>query len=89
MSKKVLHGVVVSDKGDKTVTVKVTRKFAHKLYKKIITDTKKYYAHDEDNKYKVGDLVSIEESRPISKTKKWLVIASSGRAKGVTQEIKG
>lgn len=73
MPKRILQGVVVSDKTDKTVTVKVERKFLHPLYQKTVRTSKKYAAHDETNKYKVGDTVKIEESKPISKTKKWVV----------------
>ena len=74
MPKRILQGVVVSDKTDKTVTVKVERKFLHPLYQKTVRTSKKYAAHDEQNKYKIGDEVKIEESKPISKTKKWVVI---------------
>ena len=74
MPKRILQGVVVSDKTDKTVTVKVERKFLHPLYQKTVRTSKKYAAHDETNKYKTGDTVKIEESKPISKTKKWVVI---------------
>ncbi len=74
MPKRVLAGVVVSDKADKTVTVKVERKFKHPMYKKIVKVSKKYAAHDPNNKYKIGDGVSIMESRPISKTKAWVVV---------------
>lgn len=75
MPKRILQGVVVSDKTDKTVTVKVERRIPHKLYKKIITKSKKYHAHDEENKFKNGDVVSIQETKPISKTKSWVVIS--------------
>lgn len=74
MPKRVLQGTVVSSKASKTVTVKVVRKFLHRLYKKTITVSKKYAAHDESNQYKEGDAVRIIESRPISKTKKWVVL---------------
>lgn len=77
MPKRILQGTVVSDKGDKTVTVEVKRRIPHKLYKKIITRTKKYRAHDESNKFKEGDVVSIEESKPISKSKSWVVIGGT------------
>jgi len=70
-----MQGVVVSDKMDKTVTVKVERRVRHPVYKKIIRRSKKYAAHDENNAYKVGDVVSIRECRPISKRKTWEVIA--------------
>jgi small subunit ribosomal protein S17 len=76
MPKRVLQGVVVSDKTDKTVVVKVERRFTHPLLKKTVRRSKKYQAHDETNQYKVGDVVSIEESRPISKTKRWVVVGA-------------
>lgn len=74
MPKRILQGVVVSDKADKTVTVRVDRRLMHKKYKKIIHISKKYAAHDEQNKFKVGDAVRIIESRPISKSKSWKVL---------------
>lgn len=74
MPKKILKGTVISDKMDKTVVVSVERVFQHPLYKKTIKSRKKYYAHDEENKCKVGDVVEIIESRPISKTKRWKVL---------------
>ena len=77
MSKRVLTGVVVSDKNDKTVLVQVERYVAHPLYKKKIRRHKKYAAHDEQNHFKIGDTVSIVESRPISKTKSWIVETAS------------
>ena len=70
MPKRVLKGVVVSDKSDKTITVLVSRKVMHPVYKKYIKRSKKYSAHDENNKFKIGELVTIQESKPISKTKK-------------------
>ncbi len=73
MPKRILIGTVVSDKTDKTVTVLVERKVKHPLYGKIIRRSKKYHAHDETNEYKPGDVVRIEETRPISKTKTWAV----------------
>jgi small subunit ribosomal protein S17 len=73
MPKRILIGTVTSDKADKTVTVKVERKVRHPLYGKIIRRSKKYHAHDENNEYRVGDVVMIEECRPISKTKTWIV----------------
>ncbi|MDA1089049.1 MAG: 30S ribosomal protein S17 [Proteobacteria bacterium] len=75
MPKRVMQGVVVSDKMNKTVTVKVERRIMHPLYKKFILRSKKYAAHDEDNACKVGDIVSIRECRPISKRKKWEVLS--------------
>ncbi len=74
MSRRVLQGVVVSDKADKTVTVLVKRRVLHPLYKKYLTRSKKYHAHDEENRCKVGEKVRIEECRPISKTKTWNVL---------------
>lgn len=74
MPKRVLQGVVVSSKTDKTITVKVERRFKHPIYKKIVKVSKKYTAHDPENTYKDGDKVSIVESRPISKTKSWVVL---------------
>ena len=69
MPKRILQGVVVSDKNDKTVVVKVERRFTHPLLKKTVRRSKKYHAHDEANAYKVGDVVRIEEIAPISKLK--------------------
>lgn len=74
MPRRVLQGTVVSDKGDKTVTILVERRVMHPIYKKYIRTSKKYAAHDEQNKYKVGDAVSIIECRPISKRKRWTVM---------------
>ncbi len=78
MPKRLLSGTVVSSNSNKTIVVKVTRRVKHKLYKKIISRSKKYHAHDENNKYKVGDLVSIIESKPISKLKTWVVLDNTG-----------
>lgn len=75
MPKRVLHGVVVSDKMDKTVTVLVERRVIHPVYKKFIRRSKKYAAHDEHNTFKIGDTVSIRECRPRSKRKRWEVLA--------------
>ena len=74
MPKRILVGTVTSDKTDKTVTVLVERKVKHPLYGKIIRRSKKYHAHDEDNSFKVGETVRIEETRPLSKLKNWKVI---------------
>jgi len=74
MPKRILSGTVVSSNANKTIVVKVTRRVKHKLYKKIISSSKKYHAHDEENNFKVGDDVRIIESKPISKLKSWLVI---------------
>ncbi|MSP87280.1 MAG: 30S ribosomal protein S17 [Alphaproteobacteria bacterium] len=77
MPRRVLQGRVVSDKCDKTITVIVERRFMHPQYKKFITRSKKYAAHDEANAHKVGDVVRIRECRPISKRKRWEVIADA------------
>ena len=74
MPKRLLQGIVVSDKADKTIVVNVERRFTHPILKKTVRRTKKYQAHDAENKFKVGDRVTIEESKPISKTKRWVVI---------------
>ena len=74
MPKRVLTGVIVSDKGEKTVIVNVERKVKHPLYGKIIRRSKKYHAHDEANEYKAGETVRIEEIAPLSKLKTWKVI---------------
>ena len=75
MPKRVLQGVVVSDKNDKTIVVQVERRYTHPLLKKTVRRTKKYHAHDEQNSFKVGDQVSIQETRPISKNRRWIAIA--------------
>ncbi len=75
MPKRILQGVVVSDKMDKSVVVRVERRVMHPVYKKYIKRSKNYTAHDEKNLCKVGDNVQIMESRPISKTKSWVVIS--------------
>ena len=76
MPKKILTGVVVSDKPNKTITVLIERKYSHPVLKKIVRVRKKYNAHDENNKYKTGDKVSIVESRPFSKNKRFQVMES-------------
>ena len=86
MPKRILTGTVTSDKTDKTVTVKVERKVKHPLYGKIMRRSKKYHAHDEDNAFKMGDTVRIEETKPISKTKTWKVIETVKASKGVAVE---
>ena len=86
MPKRILVGTVTSDKTDKTVTVKVERKVKHPLYGKIIRRSKKYHAHDEENAFKMGDTVRIEETKPISKTKTWKVIDTVQASKGVAVE---
>jgi len=74
MSKKILDGIVISDKGDKSITVVVERKYQHPVLQKVVKTKKKYRVHDENNIFKTGDKVSIIESRPLSKTKKFKVI---------------
>ena len=73
MPKRLLSGKVVSSKSNKSIVVEVTRRVKHKLYKKIIKKVKRYHAHDEDNIYKIGDNVTIQEVKPISKMKTWIV----------------
>ena len=87
MPKRVLQGVVVSDKQDKTVVVKVERRFTHPVMKKTVRRTKNYHAHDENNSAKVGDTVLIQESRPYSKLKTWELV--SGGAGGEAQQGSG
>lgn len=82
MPRRVLQGVVVSDKADKTVTVLVERRVMHPVYKKIIRRSKRYHAHDEANHYKIGDSVRIEECRPISKSKSWKVVEEGAAGAG-------
>ena len=77
MPKRVLQGVVVSDKNNKTVVVEVERRFTHPLFKKTVRRSKKYHAHDEENASKIGDKVWIQESAPISKNKRWVVLKHS------------
>jgi small subunit ribosomal protein S17 len=88
MPKRILQGIVVSDSCDKTVIVRVERRVMHPVYKKYVSRSKKYAAHDEDNRYRSGDAVRIEESRPISKRKSWIVIdgpeAAPGRRRAAT-----
>ncbi len=83
MSRKEKIGLVVSDKMNKTVIVRVERKIAHPLYKKIVSRRKKFYAHDEENEAKTGDLVRIVESRPLSKLKRWKVAEIVEKGKGL------
>ena len=87
MPKRVLQGVVVSDKQDKTVVVKVERRFTHPVMKKTVRKTKNYHAHDENNSAKVGDTVLIQESRPYSKLKTWELV--SGGTAGEAQQGSG
>lgn len=77
MPKRVLQGTVVSDTNEKTVVVRVDRAFTHPLLKKTVRRSKKYHAHDEENSAKVGDLVWIQESTPISKNKRWVLVPNA------------
>jgi small subunit ribosomal protein S17 len=90
MPKRVLQGVVISDKQDKTVVVKVERRFTHPVMKKTVRRSKKYHAHDETNSAKVGDTVFIQESRPHSKLKTWELVPSerAGQGSGLVEKIK-
>jgi small subunit ribosomal protein S17 len=86
MPKRILQGVVVSDVQSKTIIVRVDRRVMHPIYKKYVTRSKKYAAHDEENEFHTGDAVSIEESRPISKRKSWVVLgAATGVAPGLAR----
>jgi small subunit ribosomal protein S17 len=77
MPKRIMQGVVVSDKMEKTIVVNIERKFPHSLYKKFIKRSKRYHVHDKDNQFKMGDIVKIQECRPLSKSKRWEVISGS------------
>ena len=94
MPKRVLQGVVVSDKQDKTIVVKVERRFTHPVMKKTVRRTKNYHAHDEANTAKVGDVVSIRESKPYSKLKTWEIVSGDeggseqGLVAGVVSSVK-
>ena len=81
MPKRILSGTVVSDACNKTVIVRVERRVMHPVYKKYVSRSKKYAAHDEGNRYRTGDTVRIEESRPISKRKSWIVIGGPAAAR--------
>ena len=89
MPKRILVGTVVSDKTEKTVVVLVERKVKHPMYGKIIRRTKKYHAHDEDNAFKTGETVRIEETRPLSKLKTWKVIdrVQAGKTAAVEADV--
>jgi len=78
MPKRILQGVVVSDKNDKTIVVKVERRLRHPVLKKTVRLSKKYHAHDEKNEAKSGDVVRIEETRPLSKQKRWTLVEKVG-----------
>ena len=77
MPKRILTGVVLTDKSDKTIVVKVERRFMDPLLKKTVRRSKRYHAHDEGNQYKVGDNVKIEECKPLSKLKRWVVLQNT------------
>mgnify|MGYP001096866883 CR=1 FL=1 len=81
MPKRILQGTVVSDKNDKRIVVRVERRFTHPVLKKTIRRSKKYHAHDEANAHKVGDVVAIAESKPISKNKRWVVVGAVAAGK--------
>ena len=87
MPKRILQGTVKSTANDKTVVVEVERRFRHPLYGKFVKQNKKYKAHDEANEYKVGDVVAIEEHRPMSKTKTWIVKGRVGVAKDGSVDV--
>jgi len=87
MPRRILQGVIVSDKGDKTVIVRVERRVTHPIYKKVLRTAKKYSAHDALNQYKVGDIVRIQECRPLSRTKHWQVISREGSKLTAAPEI--
>jgi small subunit ribosomal protein S17 len=82
MPKRVLQGTVVSDKADKTIVVRVERRVIHPIYKKFIRRSKRYMAHDEANRFKVGDTVKIIECRPLSARKRWQVLADEAAGGG-------
>ena len=86
MPKRTLQGLVVSDKQDKTVVVRVERRFTHPVMKKTVRRSKTFHAHDENNEYGVGDTVSIEEHKPISKLKRWTVVQGEKRKTGSKAE---
>lgn len=87
MPRRILQGTITSASADKTVVVEVERRFRHPLYGKFVKQNKKYKAHDEANEFKVGEIVAIEEHRPISKTKSWMVKGRVGVAKDAKVEV--
>ena len=87
MQRRILQGTVTSTANDKTVVVEVERRFRHPLYGKFVKQNKKYKAHDENNEYKVGEIVAIEEHRPISKTKSWVVKGRVGVSKDEAVDV--
>jgi len=80
MPKRILQGVVISDKADKTIVVRVERRFTHPVMKKTVRRSKKYHAHDEENSAHVGDIVRIQECRPYSKSKSWMLVETVSRS---------
>jgi small subunit ribosomal protein S17 len=89
MPKRVLQGLVVSDVNDKTVIVRVERRVMHPMYKKFVGKSKRYAAHDPDNRFKVGDQVRIRECRPLSATKRWEVLTETADAKEASSAQSG
>ena len=89
MPRRIMQGEIVSDKGDKTVIVKVETRVSHPIYKKYVRQSKKFAAHDETNQYKVGEKVDIQECRPLSKTKTWVVLGRTGAVVGSAQSGEG
>jgi small subunit ribosomal protein S17 len=86
--RKQLTGIVISDKMDKTVIVRADRRMVHPIYEKVVTISKKFAAHDEKNEAKVGDQVRIRQSRPLSKTKRWVVIETIRKAAQEAKPLK-
>jgi small subunit ribosomal protein S17 len=86
MPKRILTGPVVSDKGDKTVVIRVDRAYSHPLLQKVVRRSKRYHAHDEENAFKVGDVVQIRECPPKSKLKRWEVIGKAGELSAAKAE---
>jgi len=84
MPRRILQGTVVSDKADKTIVVRVERRVRHPIYKKFISQSKKYMAHDEGNRFKTGDVVKIVECRPLSARKRWEVVIDEPEGAGAT-----
>ena len=87
MPRRILQGTVISTANDKTVVVEVERRFRHPLYGKFVKQNKKYKAHDENNEYKIGEIVAIEEHRPRAKTKSWIVKGRIGVSKDDAVEV--
>lgn len=89
MPKRILQGVVISDKNAKTIVVIVERRFTHPVLKKTVRRSKKFHAHDEQNSAKVGDIVRIQECRPVSKNKRWMFLEKVGTASGSHRGAEG